>query len=272
MLTLAIPTYNRKSFLVDLLNSIEKNVSILNKNLFEVWIVDNDSTDGTGNIENNFTFNLKYIKNDSNIGCNKNINKCYTTPKTPYIWVIGDDEILPIGSIDKILSLIITEKPGLIINKIQGHRTLSDIPEVFPSYQSFAHYADYVNPYLLIYHSYISANIIRNDCYDELFHDKMHHSLYDWFHAITSRLIENKSKICFTSNPNLIVRATRAPSSEHLSQDARNKFHVETCNAQVDYLNWIKNTINLVNINPQDTVSIYEQTCLKYHLNYQLEK
>jgi glycosyltransferase involved in cell wall biosynthesis len=272
ILTLAIPTYNRKMFLIDLLNSIEKNVSYLNKDLFEVWIADNNSTDGTESIQNNFTFNLKYTKNDSNIGGNKNINKCYTTPKTPYIWVLGDDEILPMGAIDEILSLIIKEQPGLIINKIHGHRTLITVPEVFPSYHSFAHYSDYANPYLLIYHSYISANIIRNDCYDENFRNEMNHSLYDWFHAITNRLIENNAKICFTKSHNLIVRESRATPSEFLNQqDVINQFHIDTCNAQINYLNWIKAKLNLINIDPSNTVTNYERSCFINNSNHHLE-
>lgn len=69
-----IPTYNRAKLIGKTIESI-LNQTYSN---FVLTIVDNDSTDETEEIVNNFKDKrIKYIKNEKNIGAIKNINKCF---------------------------------------------------------------------------------------------------------------------------------------------------------------------------------------------------
>ena len=238
--------------------------------MFRVYIYDNNSDDATGDIKNNYSYEIAYSKNSTNIGGLKNIHKAYSTPDEPYIWVIGDDELLPANSIDNVLSIIIRDKPGLIINRIYSHKLLVPVHGYFPSFAAFASYAAYSNPYLLIYHSYISANIIRKDCYDLEFHNFIHGDLYDWLYCIANSLIKNNSAIHFMQEVTLIVRNERAPPSE-LENSQRYQFHLDTCDSQVKYLNWLKEKIPLMNFDATNTVPNYEHLCIAANNNLIIE-
>ncbi len=258
ILNIIVPTFNRKNYLTDLLNSIESNTNSVNKNIFQVVIIDNCSTDGTSEIRNNYSFNINYIKNETNIGGNNNIHKSYNTSNSLYTWVIGDDELLPENSINTILQLILKDSPSLIINRIKNHPTLTDLPQHLTNYKVFGQIADYKNPYLLLYHSYISANIIKTECYQSSIHDKHINNLYSWFHALISGVIDDDHKISIPELPTLIVREQRAAA---LDIDLL-KFHHQTLAAQIEYLWWIKLKLNLA-FEPEFVVHNYELACGK---------
>lgn len=111
-LSLCIPTFNRSDFLNDLLNSL-----IFNKSKdFEIIIVDNNSTDNTFEIVNNFKTKLSihYFLNKKNNGANYSVKKIFKNANGKYIWIVGDDEILYKNSIDFILEMLKQQLPDLV--------------------------------------------------------------------------------------------------------------------------------------------------------------
>lgn len=98
ILTIAIPTYNRTYFLEKCLENIYSQIG--NDSRFEVLICDNDSSDNTAEIVNIYIrkyTNLVYVKNESNIGASKNIQKVLELATGEYIHLQGDDDYVSEG-------------------------------------------------------------------------------------------------------------------------------------------------------------------------------
>ena len=97
ILSLAIPTFNRKDSLLRSLNNISNQTDSIKKNLFEIVISDNCSTDQTGEVVSlwmteNPEINLKYNKNNSNYGYDINCHKAIEMSSGKYVWLISDDD------------------------------------------------------------------------------------------------------------------------------------------------------------------------------------
>lgn len=114
LLTIAIPTYNRSTCLVRLLNSIINQEDDDFDDL-EVIICDNASTDDTPVIVKNFLNkikNSKYYQNEQNLGMDGNFKKCFELSNGEYFWMIGDDDQIADKGLSKVLS-IIKSRPSL---------------------------------------------------------------------------------------------------------------------------------------------------------------
>ena len=115
-LSILIPTYNRAKYLNWLLISILEDFYDYPTDL-ELIILDNDSTDETTSIVNNFIsqkFPIRYIKNATNIGMDGNIAACFNESSGKYLWVIGDDEIMYKGTTSYLLNLCRSTDFGLL--------------------------------------------------------------------------------------------------------------------------------------------------------------
>lgn len=102
-LTIAIPTFNRNEIL-------EKNLSNLLPRLSggcKVLVIDNCSdvpvqATLSNVIKNTQTIDVKIIRNEFNIGMTGNILKCFELCETPWLWVLGDDDFVHAGAVNKI--------------------------------------------------------------------------------------------------------------------------------------------------------------------------
>ena len=74
----------------------------------EVFVSDNCSTDSTPEIirqyQKTYT-NVTYSKNETNIGTDRNIIKCFERAAGDFVWLLSDDDIAIEGSIKEILDL-----------------------------------------------------------------------------------------------------------------------------------------------------------------------
>lgn len=112
-LSILIPTYNRKSYLENILEEIWKQIKENNlENYVEVIVSDNGSIDGTKNILKNYTENLnyQYLINKKNLGPDKNFYNLIMAAKGEFLWILGDDEILKKNTILKIVNIILNEQ------------------------------------------------------------------------------------------------------------------------------------------------------------------
>ena len=96
LLSICIPTYNRANYLKDCLDSIVdqfENKEIYNQ--IEVVISDNASTDETTEIVKSFQVkfkNIRYFRNDTNLGVDRNILNMVEKSSGEYCLPIGDDD------------------------------------------------------------------------------------------------------------------------------------------------------------------------------------
>lgn len=113
LLTIAIPTYNRASYLQLCLQHISSELDRLNapmRHLVKLYISVNASTDHTAEVITTFLRNYadtcEVVTNSENIGGERNVAQCYTAANTPYVWVLGDDDVLLAGGLAKVLDVL----------------------------------------------------------------------------------------------------------------------------------------------------------------------
>ena len=96
LLTIAIPTYNRKELLKRALNSI---IPQLNSKI-EILVSDNASEDGTDELIAESFPMVRYIKNKINMGWDYNFLQCYREAKGKYVIILGSDDRISAGCIE----------------------------------------------------------------------------------------------------------------------------------------------------------------------------
>ncbi|WP_417068870.1 glycosyltransferase family 2 protein [Niveibacterium terrae] len=105
LLSICIPTYNRAPFISELLLSIENNFL----DNVEVVVSDNASDDETPSIVESFIdrgMPIKYFRNDTNIGADRNFDSCVRKASGRFCWFIGSDDVMVDGSLGIILKKI----------------------------------------------------------------------------------------------------------------------------------------------------------------------
>ena len=106
-LSICIPTFNRSSLLKENLCLLLPQVK--NRTDVQVIIFDNNSTDDTELIVKSLTTNfqnVKYFKNESNVGYVGNQIKCIEFPKSDYIAILCDDDVYLNNAVEIILSVL----------------------------------------------------------------------------------------------------------------------------------------------------------------------
>lgn len=104
LLTIAIPTYNRSKILNEALKKIIPQIKE-SKYRVELIVSDNCSPDDTKDIveKNNTCNDIRYIRNEKNLGMDGNFVQCFKLARGKYVWVLGDDDHLVPNSLDLIL-------------------------------------------------------------------------------------------------------------------------------------------------------------------------
>jgi glycosyltransferase involved in cell wall biosynthesis len=108
ILSIAIPTYNRAKWLKLCLENLLLQTQLYLEEV-EVTVYDNHSPDNTGEIVNEFLsrgFKFNYIVNSENIGSDANIAQCFNKANGQYVLILGDDDVLIDGSVEKIIESI----------------------------------------------------------------------------------------------------------------------------------------------------------------------
>lgn len=95
LLTIAIPTYNRKNLLKRALESI---ISQLNSRI-EILVSDNASDDGTDEMMAEYFPMIRYIKNETNMGADYNFLQCYREARGKYVILFGSDDRFADGAL-----------------------------------------------------------------------------------------------------------------------------------------------------------------------------
>ncbi len=106
LISICIPTYNRKDFLKILLESI---ISQADPEFIQIVISDNASTDGTSLLVDEFKSkysNLIYRSATENLGADRNYLASVKNATGKYCWLMGSDDALKPGSIKHLLKYI----------------------------------------------------------------------------------------------------------------------------------------------------------------------
>jgi glycosyltransferase involved in cell wall biosynthesis len=104
LLTIAIPTFNRVRFLRELLSVLFDQ--LIAQPRVELIVSDNASSDETPILLQEFQdrgLQIRYIRNKTNIGADANFLQCFELARGKYVWIVGDDDIIPSGALDRVL-------------------------------------------------------------------------------------------------------------------------------------------------------------------------
>lgn len=180
LLTIAIPTYNRASYLDINLNQLLTNINQLeDKSILEIIISNNASTDNTDLIVSKYIdkgLNVNYYKNESNIGPDRNFESCLSKAKGKYFWIFGDDELLFNSALKKIIYVLSQNDVGCIYLSGIGYDKSFDLSkydlisnekiEIITSTE----YIKKVNYHL----TFCTGNIFNRNCLSDDFDSKKH--------------------------------------------------------------------------------------------------
>lgn len=152
LLSICIPTYNRANVLNGNLDALYKQIIDVNFPI-EIIVSDNCSEDQTEAIVNRYIqagMPINYIRNNENIGMDGNFTQCYRRARGKYILVLGDDDYLIDGMLEKLLNHLNKGDYGLVHLKINSNINLNsqesaDIhydPEIF--FQNTSYWLTYI--------------------------------------------------------------------------------------------------------------------------------
>lgn len=143
ILSICIPTWNRSHFLKKSLSSLKKQISEQNKKLLEIYVSDNCSDDDTKDVVESFISNglpIKYFRQKENVGASRNFIHCMNECSGRYVLLLGDDDILKDGALEKIINVLVDNDYGLVYiydNKATGKSKEFENSEEFLMYLSY---------------------------------------------------------------------------------------------------------------------------------------
>lgn len=165
LLTIAIPTFNRKDCLKLLLSILIEQIA---DNRTELIISDNASTDGTAEIVDQFARHgarIRYTKNAANIGPDGNILQCYNMAQGEYVWIVGDDDVIVPDGLRQVLSVLEKREIDLLYVTSYGFKGKYVPVAALSSEPTLVEFADTVDFALNVYTglTFISGNIVRKE-------------------------------------------------------------------------------------------------------------
>lgn len=122
LFTISIPTFNRAQYLDLCLGQICKQLPG-NEALVELLVSDNHSEDATSDVVRKYIDQgspVRYIKNNENIGGDRNFIQCFQQAKGKYVLLLGDDDVLLDGALNKIISVLKGGEYGIVFLKPYG--------------------------------------------------------------------------------------------------------------------------------------------------------
>jgi len=114
LMTIAIPTFNRASYLQDTLARLIEQVTQNMVQPIEILVADNASTDDTYEICQKYAYKysnfVRYIRHKQNIGFDKNLESLFQEALGKYVLIIGDDDYPLEGALRTLLNLLVSDK------------------------------------------------------------------------------------------------------------------------------------------------------------------
>jgi len=160
VLSVCVPTYNRLSYLKELLSALLSQANSVPNGLVEVCVGDNASTDGTrAYLETLTSPSLRFWTNPTNVGGDRNFLKCITEAHGDYVWLLGDDDLLTDDAVARVLTFLKTHHPALLISSADEN----EVPRLYDDYRSAVDGRPVRFP---LAHTLISSNVFRRSLFD----------------------------------------------------------------------------------------------------------
>lgn len=183
VLTIAVPTYNRHKYLVELLPELLAQAAQEDASRLEILIIDNASTDATPElIQQNYADRLRYQRNPGNIGADRNFLECIKAARGDYVWLFGDDEVLNPGGVRRVLEAL-KQAPGLLIAESNFGQTMK-----FDSYRDLLQHVSAQDPIFPVHHTLITKNVFPKARFDLAYAQEMLPTNYAHMYGMVEHL------------------------------------------------------------------------------------
>jgi len=171
LFTIAIPTFNRAEWLDLCLSQLAKQAAPLGQQV-EILVSNNNSTDNTETIINKYVSSgtsITYIRNAENIGSDRNLLQCFKRSSGKYVLVMGDDDVMLDGVLEKIIYILGKGDYGAVFLNSYGFANdyLAERPKAnVQGYRVYTNVDRFISraSYLM---SFISVNIVNRKLVDE---------------------------------------------------------------------------------------------------------
>ena len=123
LLSIAIPTYSRASYLKETLDQLSLEILSHHLDGIEIIVSDNASPDHTQQVVADALrpeFEIRYLKNLNNIGPDANIAQCFNEAKGHYVLILGDDDLFYDGSLKWLMTVIRQQEYGVVCMRPYG--------------------------------------------------------------------------------------------------------------------------------------------------------
>ena len=136
LVSICIPNYNYGRFIEAAIKSASSQTY---KNI-EIIVVDNDSTDNSHKVicELNKNINLKYVRNNANIGMVPNFNKCMDLSVGEYLIFLSADDILLPDFVSRSLELFLYDNVSMVAAHCDGINNYNEVVIKPPFYNKSA--------------------------------------------------------------------------------------------------------------------------------------
>lgn len=222
ILTLIINSYNNSEYLDECLLSVANQTKLPD----EIIIVDDNSTDNSVEIINNFRL-LSFktiIKNSKNMGISYSRNIAIDLTSSDYILFLDSDDVLFPDSIENIKKILTTESPDLIYSDYELFGIVNRLEK--PKYSDYSQ--------LLLGNIFPISTVIRKKRVEEIngFNLNMNLGLEDWDFYIR-----------YLNKTDIIINKLETPIFKYRKkEDSRNK-NMNRHLLSKDYLEMLDNIL-----------------------------
>ncbi len=171
LLTIAVPTYNRASCLDLCLSQICSQLKT-HETEVELLVSNNCSTDTTDQVVRKYIalgHAIAYLNNTENIGPDRNFEQCYRKASGRYVLILGDDDVIVDGAINKLIPILAGDDYGIVFLNSYGFTNdfVREKPPKEPS--GYVVYSDTLafSKKVAHYFTFMSANIFNRTLVDE---------------------------------------------------------------------------------------------------------
>lgn len=117
-LVISIPTYDRPDFLRKTLESLAMQIASLD-GMIGIFVADDHPSGKNLEVveavkQHHPSVAIDYTCNTKNLGIDENIKNCIVSPQSRFVWLLGEDDIILDGAIDKVMRIIRTHAPVFI--------------------------------------------------------------------------------------------------------------------------------------------------------------
>ena len=242
-LSIAIPTFNRKQNLLNLIDSLKNQILTDDIKDVEIIVSDNCSTDTTEKelknwITKNSEININYIRNSSNLGFDVNIYKAIKATKGEFVWTLGDDDELNVKAL------------SLVLNAIKSNNKKNDLVFCFINYyleiggKKLSPEVNFKNNFVIdgenlfiktnFASSFVSSNIFKRSVWLENDFNQYFGTL--WYHFFVQRDILVGKKALIISNPLICQKQPDLQTSRNEKSNNDNDVLEFYINAHINFL------------------------------------